>query len=59
MGMAPTMLQPVSLRAVAAEAARSPDCSFDSRKAYGLGYDPAPLEEGVASVVAQFQSTFK
>ena len=59
MGVAPAMLQPVSLPAVATEAARSPDCSLDSRKAYGLGYDPAPLEEGVAAVVAQFQSTFK
>ena len=59
MGVAPTMLQPVRLHAVAAEAVRSPDCSLDSRKAYGLGYDPAPLEEGVALVVAQFQSTFK
>jgi dTDP-4-dehydrorhamnose reductase len=56
LGVAPTMLQPVSVHAAVADTVRSPDCSLDSRRAFRQGYDPAPLEEGVASVVAQFQS---
>jgi dTDP-4-dehydrorhamnose reductase len=54
MGAAPSLLEPVTIDAMPAGMTRSPDCSLDSRRAYALGYDPAPLDQAVRGVVSQF-----
>lgn len=54
MGVAPDMIRAVSMDAVPLPYPRSPDCSLDSRRAYGLGYDPAPLEVAVGLTVDAF-----
>ena len=56
MGAASSLLEPVTIESMPTGVARSPDCSLDSRKAYGLGYDPTPLDAAVRVVVAQFMS---
>ena len=56
--MAPTMLEPVKIRSLALDVARSPDCSLDSSKAYGLGYDPASLEDAIQRIVEQFKASY-
>jgi dTDP-4-dehydrorhamnose reductase len=56
LGVAPTMLQPVGAQTMALDAARSPDCTLDSRRAYGQGYNPAPLDVAVERVVEQFKA---
>jgi dTDP-4-dehydrorhamnose reductase len=54
MGAAQSLLEPVTIDAMPAAMARSPDCSLDSRRAYALGYDPMPLDQAVRVVVSQF-----
>lgn len=54
MGVAPSLLEPVTIDAMPSGMARSPDCSLDSRRAYGLGYDPTPLDQAAQVVVSQF-----
>jgi dTDP-4-dehydrorhamnose reductase len=54
MGIAPGMIRSVSIDSIPTPYQRSPDCSLDSRRAYRLGYDPAPLSEALARTVAQF-----
>ena len=53
-GVTPSLLEPVTIESMPTGMARSPDCSLDSRKAYGLGYDPTPLDEAIREVVAQY-----
>ncbi len=53
LGLAPTMLRPVSRAAVALPYGRAPDCSLDSRRAYGLGYDPTPLDAALRRMVTR------
>jgi dTDP-4-dehydrorhamnose reductase len=57
MGVAPTMIEPVTLQSLDWGVARSPDCSLISDKAFALGYDPAPLSEAIAGIVRQFNAT--
>lgn len=47
----PELARPVTIASLNLRAARSPDCSLDSRKAYGLGYAPAALSTALAQVV--------
>jgi dTDP-4-dehydrorhamnose reductase len=54
LGVAQSLLEPVSIESLPLGVARSLDCSLDSRKAYGLGYDPSPLDQAVRMVGAQF-----
>jgi dTDP-4-dehydrorhamnose reductase len=54
LGASPSLLDPVTIASMPTGVGRSPDCSLDSRKAYGLGYDPTPLDEAIREVVAQF-----
>lgn len=54
-----SLLEPVTLASHASGAKRSPDCSLDSRKAYGLGYNPAPLADAIERVVEQFKRTHR
>jgi dTDP-4-dehydrorhamnose reductase len=54
MGIAPTMLQPVALDAAKAPYRRAPDCSLDSRRAYGLGYDPVDLTVAIPRMAERF-----
>jgi dTDP-4-dehydrorhamnose reductase len=54
LGAAPSLLDPVTIESLRLGVARSPDCSLDSRKAYGLGYDPTPLDQAVREIVTQF-----
>lgn len=54
LGVAPSLLEPVTIDAMPSGMARSPDCSLDSRRAYDLGYDPTPLDQAVQVVVSQF-----
>jgi dTDP-4-dehydrorhamnose reductase len=56
MGIAPTMIQPVTLRSLNLGVTRSPDCSLASDKAFALGYDPAPLSKAIQWVVKQFDA---
>jgi dTDP-4-dehydrorhamnose reductase len=56
LGVAPSMLRPVSLASVALPYGRAPDCSLDSRRAYGLGYDPAPLDAALLRMAAQAET---
>jgi dTDP-4-dehydrorhamnose reductase len=56
LGVAPGLLQPVTIDSFALNVARSPDCTLDSRKAYRLGYDPMPLRDAVKRVVEQFRA---
>jgi dTDP-4-dehydrorhamnose reductase len=56
LGVAPAMLQPVSIQSIDAGMARSPDCALISRRAYGLGYDPTALADAVGLVVEQFKT---
>jgi dTDP-4-dehydrorhamnose reductase len=54
LGVAPSLLDPVTIASMPTGVGRSPDCSLDSRKAYGLGYDPTPLDQAAQEVVSQF-----
>lgn len=54
-----SLLQPVTVASYAPSVKRSPDCSLDSRKAYGLGYNPAPLADAIGRVVEQFKRTHR
>jgi dTDP-4-dehydrorhamnose reductase len=54
LGAASSLLEPVTIESMPTGVTRSPDCSLDSRKAYGLGYDPMPLERAVQGVVEEF-----
>jgi dTDP-4-dehydrorhamnose reductase len=54
MGVSPSVLEPLTIESMPTGVARSPDCSLDSRKAYGLGYDPTPLDQAIREVVAQY-----
>jgi dTDP-4-dehydrorhamnose reductase len=56
LGAAPSLLEPVTIQSMPTGVARSPDCSLDSGKAYGLGYDPTPLNQAVREVVKQYLS---
>ncbi|MEJ2156747.1 MAG: SDR family oxidoreductase [Desulfobacteraceae bacterium] len=53
MGVAPTMIEPMTLESINTKVARSPDCSLVSDRAYALGYDPAPLPKAIQWVVGQ------
>jgi dTDP-4-dehydrorhamnose reductase len=59
MGVSPAMIEPVTLDSLDWEAARSPDCSLISDKAFALGYDPVPLSEAIAWIVRQFNADTK
>ena len=50
----PTMLKPIAIGSRALAVPRSPDCALVSAAAYGLGYDPLPLEDAMAEVVRRF-----
>jgi dTDP-4-dehydrorhamnose reductase len=54
MGVAPDMIRPVTIDSLGLAMARAPDCALDSRKAFFLGYDPAPLSAAVKALVRQF-----
>jgi dTDP-4-dehydrorhamnose reductase len=54
LGASPSLLVPVTIASMPTGVRRSPDCSLDSRMAYGLGYDPTPLDQAVQEVVSQF-----
>ena len=54
LGVATSLLEPVTINAMPAGMTRSPDCSLDSRRAYALGYDPMPLNQAIRGVVSQF-----
>jgi dTDP-4-dehydrorhamnose reductase len=54
LGVASSLLAPVTIESMPTGVMRSPDCSLDSRKAYGLGYDPTPIERAVQGVVVEF-----
>lgn len=56
MQVAPTMLRPTRIDEVRLSYQRAPDCSLDSRRAYALGYDPAPLPEAVQRTVDQYRT---
>ncbi len=53
MGVAPTMIEPVTLESIHSGVARSPDCSLVSDRAYALGYDPAPLPKAIQWLIGQ------
>jgi dTDP-4-dehydrorhamnose reductase len=53
LGVAPTMLRPVSIDTATLPYGRAPDCSLDSRRAYGLGYRPAPLDAALRQMAAK------
>ena len=55
LGVAPTMIQPVTLESLNLAVPRSPDCSLVSDTAYALGYDPAPLSAAIQWTVGQFE----
>lgn len=55
LGIAPTMIQPVTLECLKFTEPRSPDCSLVSDTAYALGYDPAPLPATVQWTLGQFE----
>ncbi len=55
LGIAPTMIQPVTIKSLKLSVPRSPDCSLASDTAYALGYDPAPLSAAVQWTVRQFE----
>lgn len=55
MGRDAGMVRPVSVTAFPSADLRARDVSLDSRRAYRLGYDPAPLDEAVRRVVDQFE----
>ncbi len=55
MGIAPTMIQPVTLSALKLAVPRSADCTLNSDKAYALGYDPAPMPAAVQWAVNRFE----
>lgn len=54
MQVAPDMIIPTVMADAGLAYPRSPDCSLDSRRAYGLGYDPTPLDQAVRETVALF-----
>lgn len=54
MDIATSMLEPVSIDALAFAVVRPPDCTMKSNAAYALGYDPLPLPEAVQQFVDQF-----
>ncbi|RME58162.1 MAG: NAD(P)-dependent oxidoreductase [Caldilineae bacterium] len=47
----PSLAEPVSARDVPVVAARPPDVSLDSSRAYELGYDPPPLRQQMERVL--------
>ena len=53
-GIAPDMLRPVSIASLDTGTPRAADVSLDSRKAYGLGYAPVPLDRAVDHIVKRF-----
>lgn len=56
LGAPPSLLQGITIASHVSSVKRSPDCSLDSRKAYGLGYNPAPLVESIERVVEKFKA---
>ncbi len=54
MQVKPDMIRPVTIDTLDLKVARSPDCSLDSRKAYGLGYAPTHLAAAVKDLVSRF-----
>jgi dTDP-4-dehydrorhamnose reductase len=51
----PDMLRPVHTDAFPSADLRARDVSLDSRRAYGLGYCPAPLPAAIQRVIDQFE----
>lgn len=52
----PGMLRPVTMAELPLNVPRAPDVSLDSRRAYALGFAPAPLAAAVEHVVDQFKA---
>lgn len=50
----PAMIRAVCIADLNLSTPRSPDCSLISRRAYKMGYDPAPLKQAVQRTVDQF-----
>lgn len=51
LGVAPTMIQSIAAANLPNSGTRAPDCSLDSRRAFGLGYTPAALQQGIQRAV--------
>ncbi len=54
LAIAPTMIRTVGIADLNLSPPRSADCSLISRRAYAMGYDPAPLKQAVQRTVEQF-----
>ncbi|MGD9209843.1 MAG: SDR family oxidoreductase [Desulfobacteraceae bacterium] len=54
MRIKPDMIHPVRIEEVKLAFKRAPDCSLDSRWAFALGYDPAPVEPAMVQVVERY-----
>jgi dTDP-4-dehydrorhamnose reductase len=52
LGADPRLLVPSHQADVSMPAARPPDVSLDSSRAFGLGYDPAPVRESLSRLLA-------
>jgi len=54
LGIEPTMIRAAGIADLNLSTPRSPDCSLISRRAFEMGYDPAPLKQAVQRTVEQF-----